>query len=226
MTTALIIPAAGIGKRFSEKVKKQFYLIDGKPLLYFTLKRMLSLYKFNEIVLGINDSDRDFVHGIINLLSFDLPFKTVLGGDIRARTVQNCLEVSESEFVLVHDAVRPFVDQGVVADVVEKAAAFGAAIPALKIRDTIKKAENGIIKETIDRECLYLAHTPQGFKRSLLRDAINFALQKGISVTDEASALELFGKSVYIVPSSPDNIKITYTEDMQMFNMLKGKYFD
>ncbi len=225
MTVALVIPAAGVGERFSKEIKKQFYLIDGKPVLYFTLKKMLSLYKFDEVILGINDGDKELVHGIISLLHAYVPFKTASGGDTRARTVMNCLEAASSELVLVHDAVRPFVDERTVADVIAKAWEFDGAIPAVKIRDTVKRAENGIIAETVDREGLYLAHTPQGFKRNILKEAMNAAFNGGFSVTDEASAMELFGKSVYIVPSAPDNIKITYTEDIQTVNMLKSKYF-
>lgn len=225
MTVALVIPAAGVGERFSKEIKKQFYLIDGEPILYFTLKKMLSLYKFDEVILGINDGDKELVHGIISLLPADIPFKTASGGDTRARTVMNCLETASSELVLVHDAVRPFVDERTVADVIVKAGEFGGAIPVIKIRDTVKRAENGVIVETVDREGLYLAHTPQGFRRNILKEAMNAAFNGGFSVTDEASAMELFKKSVYMVPSTPDNIKITYTEDIQTVNMLKSKYF-
>lgn len=227
MTVALIIPAAGIGNRFSREVKKQFFRIDDKPILYFTLKKILSLYNFDEVIIGINNQDAKEIDGIIRDLNLQIDFKIVQGGETRAHTVLNCLKTVTSDITLVHDAVRPFISKDIIDSVIRCMLEFDGAVPVLKVRDTVKRTgkNENIIKETIERDDLYLAHTPQGFKTELLKKALFEASRLGLAITDESSAMELQGRSVAVVPSSCDNIKITYMEDIETVYYLKNKYF-
>ena len=226
MTIGLVIPAAGVGNRFSKDVKKQFYQIDNKPILYFTLRNILSAYNFSEVVIGISDSDRDEINEIIEDLNLDINFKIVLGGETRAHTVMNCLRAVMSDMVLIHDAVRPFVTKETVQDIIAGAIEFDGAVPAIMVRDTVKRVDNkGIIQKTEEREGLYLAHTPQGFKTNIIKNALKESINKGLNVTDESSAMEMYGSKIKIVPSSYDNIKVTYIQDIDIINILKDKYF-
>ncbi len=223
MRVALIIAAAGIGKRFSNNIKKQFYEIDNKPVIYWTLKKLTSLYKFSEIIIGIDNNDIEFVNRILSDFSFNI--KLVEGGDTRTKTVLNCISNSNSDIVLIHDAVRPFITKQIIDDVIDNAVKYDGAIPALKVRDTVKSVINNCINNTIDRELLYLAHTPQGFKRIEIKEAIEKSIKDNIEITDESSAMEYCNKKIVVVNSNYDNIKITFYEDIDIINILKNKYF-
>lgn len=223
MKVALIIAAAGIGKRFSDNIKKQFYEIDKKPILYWTIKKLISLYNFDEIIIGVNNNDIEFINGILS--DFNVEIKLVEGGDTRTKTVLNCVSCSCSDIVLIHDAVRPFITKKIVDNVIENAIKYDGAIPALKVRDTVKSVNDNFIKNTIDRELLYLAHTPQGFKRIEIKEAIEKSIKDNIEITDEASAMEYCNKKVVVVNSNYDNIKITFSDDIEIIEILKNKYF-
>lgn len=225
MKVALIIAAAGVGSRFSKDVKKQFYEIDNKPLLYYTIKKITSLYSFNEIILGIDKNDENIISEICKDVDENLSFKLVEGGLSRANTVYNCINESNSDIVLIHDAVRPFITKKIVDDVVNATIKFGGAIPAVKVRDTVKKVINNSICKTLNRDYIYLAHTPQGFNCHLIKESLKKALNDNIQITDEASAMEYCTKEVKVVDSNYDNIKITFSDDIQIVKVLKNKYF-
>ncbi|MGA1845819.1 2-C-methyl-D-erythritol 4-phosphate cytidylyltransferase [Deferribacter abyssi] len=219
----IVIPAAGVGKRFGGTVKKQFYEIFGKPIFYYTLKHLKESYCFNNFIIGCKvDSDEIFIKNLLDELNID-NVTIVEGGKERFNTVFNCLLASNAEYVLIHDAVRPIVKKEVVRELVDKLGEYKGVICGLRIRDTVKIIENGIIKETVDREKLLLSHTPQGFDRFKLIEALRYVCDKGLKITDEAQALEMLGEKVGYVLSYPENIKITYKEDIAYIEaMLKG----
>ncbi|KAA0259180.1 2-C-methyl-D-erythritol 4-phosphate cytidylyltransferase [Deferribacter autotrophicus] len=219
----IVIPAAGVGNRFGSAVKKQFYKILGKPVFYYTLKHLKESYPFNNFIIGCKKSnDEIFIRNLLDELKID-NFKIVEGGKERFNTVFNCLLVSDVEYVLIHDAVRPIVKKEVVEEIISKLNEYKGVICGLKVRDTVKIVEGDIVKETIDREKLLLSHTPQGFDRLKLIEALKFVLDKGLKITDEAQAFELLGEKVGYVPSYPENIKITYKEDVDYVEtLLKG----
>ncbi len=225
MNTALIIPAAGVGKRFSKDQKKQFIEIDGKPLIYWTIKRLLDAYKFSELVVGLNSDDKPFMENIIKDMNISIPVIFAKGGSERVHTVINCLEQSKGVFVAVHDSVRPFVSDKTICDTINYAFKTKACICALPVRDTVKKVSNNIIINTVPRDNLYLAHTPQVFERELLLKALKDAVNKNITVTDEASACEIAGIKTAVVVSNYENIKVTYLEDLEVVNLFKNKFF-
>lgn len=224
MNVDLIMPAAGMGVRFSKNTKKQFYYIAGKPVIHYTLLAMFRSYPFERVIIGVNPDDIDFVKRIYGDIGFDIPLIIAGGGATRAETVYNCLKESQSQIVVIHDAVRPFVLKEQVEEVISKADIAGAAICALPIRDTVKRVIGGAIDKTIPRDNLYLAHTPQAFNRSLVYSYLWEAITEGRTVTDEASALE-HDLKVEIALSTPENIKITYESDKWLAEALIGKYF-
>lgn len=225
MSIALIIPAAGVGKRFSSHVKKQFTEIDNKPLIYWTIKRLITAYNFNEIIIGLNNDDIEFIENVIHDLNIKIPFIYAQGGKERANTVFNCLAKSKCDYAAVHDSVRPFVSNKAVQETIKQAYETGAAICGMPVRDTVKKVDNNIVVSTVPRDNLFLAHTPQVFKKDIIYNALHKALNDNILVTDEASACEYAGINVSTVLSNYENIKVTYAEDMELIDTFKKKFF-
>jgi 2-C-methyl-D-erythritol 4-phosphate cytidylyltransferase/2-C-methyl-D-erythritol 2,4-cyclodiphosphate synthase len=144
----------------------------------------------------------------------------IRGGDRRQDSVANAFDAvaERAEIVLVHDAARPFVTAEVISRTIDGASAYGAAIAAVPVRDTVKRVsldgEGGVIAETIPRETVFLAQTPQAFRRGVLRDAVR-AGRAGASGTDEAALAEHAGHRVRIVEGDPANVKITTAEDLE-----------
>lgn len=226
MSISLIIPAAGVGKRFSANIKKQFTEIDSKPLIYWTIKRLITAYKFDELIVGINQDDIKFMDKVMADLHLNIPYIYAEGGKERANTVLNCLLKSNCSYAAVHDSVRPFVSSQVVKETVERAYQKNAAICGMPVRDTVKKINGNIIEKTVSRDNLFLAHTPQVFKKDIILNALYSALENNIIVTDEASACEYAGIQVETVLSNYENIKVTYSEDINLIKLFKAKFFE
>lgn len=223
---SLIIPAAGIGKRFSGNIKKQFYEFNDKAIIYWTIKRLFDAYKFDELIIGINDDDTDYMNNIINMLSLDVPVIYAKGGMERMDTVINCLEKSTCEFAAVHDSIRPFASDKTIRNVINKAVNTNAAICGIPVRDTMKKCDNDKILLTVSRDNMFLAHTPQVFKKDLIYKALQIAADDKVIVTDEASACEYSGIAVSVTLSNYENIKVTYAEDIELIQLFKTRFFE
>lgn len=226
MSISLIIPAAGIGKRFSANIKKQFTEIDGRPLIYWTIKRLITAYNFDELIIGLNQDDIKFMDNVISDLDINIPHIYTEGGRERANTVFNCLLKSNCSYAAVHDSVRPFVSSQTVKNTIDKAYQTNAAICGIPVRDTVKKINGRIIEKTVSRDNLFLAHTPQVFKKNIILNAMHSALENNIIVTDEASACEYAGIKVETVLSNYENIKVTYSEDINLIQLFKTKFFE
>ena len=211
---AVIIPAGGIGERLGAKVPKQFLELAGRPLILHTLAPFLSHPEIDLIVIPCVEGWRDRLLALTRGLS--KPVKVVPGGATRQASVANGLKVLpvEVELVLVHDAARPFITPEAIGAVLAKVREEGAALMALPSRDTVKRVREGRVLETLPREEIYLAQTPQGALKGLLLEAFLWAEKRGLSATDEASLLEAYGVPVHVVPGSPLNFKITTPEDL------------
>lgn len=135
------------------------------PLIYWTIKRLITSYYFDELIIGLNKDDESFMNKIISELNINIPYKYVSGGKERANTVLNCLLHSMCSYVAIHDSVRPFVSSNVVKNTIDKAYQTNAAICGLPVRDTVKRINDNIIENTVPRDNLFLAHTPQVFKK-------------------------------------------------------------
>lgn len=226
MSISLIIPAAGVGKRFSANIKKQFTEIDGMPLIYWTIKRLVTAYNFDELIIGLNQDDIKFMDTVISNLKLNIQYIYAEGGKERANTVLNCLLKSNCSYAAIHDSVRPFVSSHVVINTIDKAYQSNAAICGMPVRDTVKKVNGSMIEKTVARDSLFLAHTPQVFKKDIILHALRSALENNIIVTDEASACEYAGIQVETVLSNYENIKVTYTEDIDLIQLFKAKFFE
>lgn len=222
-----VIPAGGVGSRMDAKVPKQYMLIDAQPMLLRTLKRVCDIESVSKLVIGIAKEDAHWPR-----LSFSHPklAEIVNAGASRVDTVLNCLLKIESlgaadDWALVHDAARPCVRQAEVSGLINTCLSENTGgILALPLSDTIKRAQAASrpsrIETTVSREHLWRAMTPQLFKVGELLSAIQSAKKSGANITDEASAMEAAGFQPLLVPCSPDNIKVTYPQDITFAEMI------
>lgn len=215
-----VVPAAGRGLRMGRDTPKQYLLLGGLPLLVHSLRVLDESDAISAVVLATPQPDLDYCRqDIVARYGFKKIRQVVAGGAERQDSVRLGLAAvgSEAEIVLVHDAVRPFLTASMIAQVVEAAQKHGAAIVAIPMRDTVKRAgPDGLIEETVDRKPLWLAQTPQAFKRALLEEAHANAHRDGFRATDDAQLVERLGHRVAIVEGSTDNIKVTRPEDLAM----------
>lgn len=217
MFVSAIVAAAGKGKRMGEKVNKQYLLCGGKPVLAQTLLS-LSLYPFNEMVIAAAPGEEEFCHKeIVVPLKLDIPVKVVSGGKERQDSIFNAIKIlaPQTEVVLIHDGARPFITRQLLVDSVEAAKVYGAAVTAVPVMDTIKKADDeGFIVDTPPRSLLWAAQTPQAFLFPLLCEAYGKAFEAGYWGTDDASLVERLGHRVKIIRGRYQNIKITTPQDL------------
>jgi 2-C-methyl-D-erythritol 4-phosphate cytidylyltransferase len=216
MKVSAIIPAAGQGTRMQAKVAKQYLLLNEKPVLDHTLQTFASCELIHSIILVVPASDVEGVRSQY-LQAGGKVAQVIAGGDKRQDSVYNGFNALESdtEIVLVHDGVRPFVSHEIIANSITSAAKQGAVITAIPVSDTLKKVDSEYqVTRTVDREGLWCVQTPQAFQYNLLKQAFAKAYENSFYGTDEASMVEHMGGIVSVIPGSELNIKITRPEDL------------
>lgn len=200
------------------QVPKQFLALGGQPLIIHTLRVLQASPAIDEIILAVPQTEMEYVLSqVVAPHRFTKVQKVVPGGRERQDSVRHALEAVHEDvgFVLVHDAVRPFLTERMVEEVVTAAKAHGAAIAALPMKDTVKHVgPDHVIERTIDRRPLWLAQTPQVFRRDWLLAAHRKAHAEGVHATDDAYLVEWAGHPVTVVEGRGDNIKVTRPEDM------------
>jgi 2-C-methyl-D-erythritol 4-phosphate cytidylyltransferase len=224
MQALAILAAAGRGERMGAGRPKAFLELAGRPLLLHAaeaFERAPSVVGIIVVVAAAEtDAARAVLGGVRKLRA------VVAGGERRQDSVRAGLEQIGEGFdgiVLVHDAARPLVDVPLVESVVRTASATGAALPVLPLVDTVKRVRDGRVVETLDRGELAAAQTPQGFRCAILTAAYAAAQREGLTVTDEAMAVERLGQPVSVVPGSGNNRKITTPDDLAWAEaLLKG----
>jgi 2-C-methyl-D-erythritol 4-phosphate cytidylyltransferase/2-C-methyl-D-erythritol 2,4-cyclodiphosphate synthase len=219
MRVTAIIAAGGRGTRLAADRPKQFLEIAGHSLLELSVSAMASSGRVDDIVVAVPADHVDEVRGQFGRVG--IPLVVVAGGRRRQDSVANALASvpRESDVVLVHDAARPFVSRDVIGRTIDAAASFGAAIAAMPVRDTVKQASaalvdgSRVVHATLRRDEIFLAQTPQAFRRSLLEEA--FQRAGDLDVTDEAMLAERAGFPVHLVAGDPGNIKVTTPDDLE-----------
>ena len=213
-----LVPAAGRWLRMGGPVPKQFLSIGGQPLIVQSLRVLQAASVIDQIILAVPSADIAYCENeIVALHRFTKVTKVVAGGVERQDSVRNALAQvpSDTDIVLIHDAVRPFLTQRMIDEVVARARKEGAAIVALPMRDTVKHVRiDGMIERTVDRTPLWLAQTPQAFRRDWIESAHSKGHTEGVRATDDAFLVEWLGHSVSVVEGSGENIKVTRPEDM------------
>jgi len=215
MHVTAIIAAAGAGRRLGAAKPKQLLDIGGGSMLQHSVRAFLGHPRVADVVVVLSpDLTTLALAGIEPSRAAAL--RVVKGGDRRQDSVANgfAAVAPESDVVLIHDAARPFVSADLIDRTIDAAAAHGAAIAALQSRDTVKRvAGDGRITETIPRETIYLAQTPQAFRRDVLAAAIELG-RSGVEATDEAMLAERAGYHVHVVDGDPGNVKVTTSADL------------
>lgn len=210
-----LIAAAGSSQRM-EGENKLLLPLGGKPVLAHTLQAVDAASGVNEIVIAAREEDLVKFAELCKLWGITKPVKVVVGGKTREESVlRAAMEANrDADLLAVQDGARPFVTPELIDEVIQAARIHYAAAPALPVKDTIKVATNGIVRNTPDRSLLYAVQTPQVFDAQILRAALESAVKEGVKLTDDCSAVERIGKDIHLTPGREDNIKITTPWDM------------
>lgn len=222
---AAILPAAGLGTRMGAETPKQFLELDGTPIVVHSVRRIASCPLVTDIIVATRADVVDSLEQRLRGESFMQAVRVVRGGDSRQDSVGLALKEvpDDTEIVLVHDAVRPFVTRERIARVIEEARRCHAAILGIPAMDTVKEVKRASLPEdvalitaTIPRERVVLAQTPQAFSTKLIKEAFARAQADGVNASDEAGLVERLGHDVHVVLGSERNIKITKPADMSL----------
>ena len=231
--TAIVL-AAGSGKRMGTSVKKQYLLLNGKPVLYYALKAFEDSERIQRIILVTGDGEERYCkEEIVETYGFQKVSAIVTGGRERYHSVWNGLnaiskregcERNSESYIFIHDGARPFLTEKILEDTYAAAVQYQACVAAVQSKDTVKISDgNGFALSTPDRRSVWNIQTPQVFETSLilqayerLKNRLPKLQEQGIQVTDDASVVEMFTESrVKLVEASYQNIKITTPEDMK-----------
>jgi len=225
-----VIPAAGSGQRMRQSIAKQYLSVHGKTLMEHTLAVFQTSSNINGIMVCTPPNDVTWP-----TLNINLPH--TVGGATRANSVLNGLQALlnlqgavEDDWVLVHDAARPCLSTTLLDSLIEQLQGDDVGgILAVPAKDTLKQSyeydSNGVaqIDKTLDRSTVWQAQTPQMFRLGLLQNALHAALQQGVSITDEASAIEWSGHSPKLIEGDSRNIKVTTPDDLALAEFLLAK---
>ncbi len=207
-----VIVGGGSGTRMGTAIPKQFLELQGKPVLYHTVKTFLEVYSDLEIILVLPGQYLSKGHSLVNDFTEGSRIKVQPGGDTRFESVKRGLElVLFPSIVFVHDAVRCLVSKHLIKRCYEQALTLGSAIPAVAATDSIRIEVNGIHRVE-DRNHVRIIQTPQTFQSSLLLKAFQLPYQP--TFTDEATVVEHLGEKVYLIEGDHENLKITRPIDM------------
>lgn len=216
-----IVLAAGQGRRMGTKIQKQYLLLNGKPVLYYSLNVFQKSEVIDEICIVTGAGDEDYCkREIVERYGITKVSQIIAGGAERYLSVWNALQViGEDGYVFIHDGARPFVDEEMLYRVYNQVVCHRACVVGMPVKDTIKISdENGFVKETPDRSRVWMVQTPQVFDMALVKRAYALLIEKNeINVTDDAMVVEQMMKiPVKFVEGSYENIKITTPEDLKI----------
>ena len=224
MRITAIVPAAGRGTRLGATVPKQFIELEGRPVLVHCLGVLDNVELISAIIVSASQSETEIIRKMIKDFCIKKVTDVVEGGKERTQSVRNAFNrISSADYVLIHDAVRPFITESAVVDVIHAGISYGAAISAVPVTDTVKFADkDNIIVKNIERNGLWLAQTPQVFSYDLLSEAYRMYDRNPVEATDESGIMELQGTKVKIVQGSIFNIKITTESDLILAKLIAG----
>lgn len=214
---AVILAAAGKSSRFHDKhYKKPFAPLANRAVWLHSAERFVNRDDVSQLVLVISPDDREYFNFKFSSNAAILGIDVVEGGSTRAESISNGLTKvnSDCEFVCIHDAARPCLAEEWINRIFEAAIEHSAAIFAIPVAGTLKRVDKNVIQETVSRESLWEAQTPQVFRRELLIEA--HSKRGDFNATDDAQLVERLGHTVHVVPGSPVNLKIATREDLRL----------
>ena len=224
-----LIPAAGMGKRMGKDRQKQFLMFGDMPVLAHTLKVFEGVDEVTEIIVIAPKGEEGFcLDKIIEKYRIHKVTKVIAGGKERQDSVYNGLKLlsDDTDFVIVHDGVRPFVSGDVIKQGIEFAKSFDGVVAGIPAKDTVKRVSDDMFVEaTMNRAHLWLIQTPQTFKYKIINEAYNKAYINDYYGTDDSSLVERLGYKIKVIMDSYENIKITTPEDMLFAEMIYKNRF-
>ncbi|MNP13841.1 2-C-methyl-D-erythritol 4-phosphate cytidylyltransferase [compost metagenome] len=220
----IVIVSAGKGSRMGTEESKQYLLLKDKPIIIHTLEVFNKLPLIKEIVLVTGLADVERVKAWIQQYNMDKVVKVISGGSERQHSVYKGLLEIHTDWVMVHDGVRPFVEPADIEECYQTALRVGASVLAVPVKDTIKKVDgSGIIVETPDRQSLWAIQTPQTFRVSDLLRAHQLAQNTGFVGTDDSMLVERLGIPVAVVHGGYSNIKLTTPDDLEYAEFIEKR---
>ena len=208
--TAVVV-AAGSARRMGG-IDKAMAEVGGIPMLLRTVRALAKSKRISGITVVTRENLLD---SITTMCAAEPKFLgAVTGGNSRAESVLCGLKAVETPLVAIHDGARPLVTVPVIDAAIEAAEICGAAAPAIAVHDTIKKAKNGVVEQTLDRSSLFAVQTPQVFETSAIRSALQAAMTQNLPLTDDCPAMDMMGVRTHTVEGDAGNIKLTEPDDM------------
>ena len=219
-----VVPAAGASTRMGED--KILLDLGGCPVLVRTLQALEGCPLIQEVVVVAREEQVLPVSQLCRDYALEKVRRVVVGGATRTLSVLAGIREASQEagLIAIHDGARPFVSQEVLEAAIRKAAEHGAAAPGVPVTDTIKRARDGTVEETLEREGLFAIQTPQVFEAALIKAALQKAAEEGLSLTDDCAAVERLGMTVALTAGDPANIKLTTPADLDLgLGILQGR---
>jgi 2-C-methyl-D-erythritol 4-phosphate cytidylyltransferase / 2-C-methyl-D-erythritol 2,4-cyclodiphosphate synthase len=219
MHVTAIIAAGGRGERLGRAQPKQLLEVGGRAILERSVAAFLAHPSVDAVIVALPHAVAANPPAYLRT-DGGKPLQIVTGGVRRQDSVANAFRAADadSDLFVIHDAARPFVTADLIARTIAAAAESGAALAAMQSRDTVKQGQEGqegrLVRATLPRDTIYLAQTPQAFRRDVLRRALELAAREGVDATDEAALVELAGLPVRLVDGEASNIKITTADDI------------
>ncbi len=227
---AFVVVAAGRGERMGDRAEgpKQYRKIGDKPILRHSLEAILAWHRTGDVVVVIHPDDASLFETAVYGMQHAERVRSVLGGKTRQESVFNGLRALDGDLVaavMIHDAVRPFLDDTLLDRIAAPILkGHSGAVPAIPVADTLKRGADGAIVETVDRQALYAAQTPQAFDFQTILSAHEHASHASdVEFTDDASILEWAGQTVRLAEGTTDNVKITLRRDLDLANERMSK---
>jgi 2-C-methyl-D-erythritol 4-phosphate cytidylyltransferase len=217
-----LIPAAGMGKRMGASMNKQYLQLGGKPIVARTLQVFQDSPLISGIILVIPEDEIPYCRReVVEKYNLSKVLDVVPGGSERQHSVMNGLRAlqhlaSAEDIILIHDGVRPFIDEGILQQSIDLASSGVGALVAVQSKDTIKVVRDGVVISTPERSTLWQAQTPQSFRYGQILQAHRQAVEDNFIGTDDCSLFERSGEPVRIITGSYRNIKITTPEDLAL----------
>ena len=218
-----IIVAAGKSERMGADVDKVFLSLGTRPVLAYSLQAFEQCPLIDGIIVVARKDRVEAARGLVQMFGFSKVRKVVAGGATRQASVMiGMAELGDDvKIVAVHDGARPCVTSALIEETIKSAKKCGSGVAAVKLTDTIKEVARGtLVTQTVDRSKLWAVQTPQTFRTDWLKKAYAQTWKKKQEVTDDASAVEMMGEAVHLVPSARSNIKITTPEDLFLAAMI------
>lgn len=219
LKVTVIIPASGSGERFGGKVPKQFLKVKGREVIAHTIAKFTRIRKVDEIIISTKPEYFVRMGMIVRKNNFKKVKRITEGGERRQDSVYNALlqtDGKDDSIILIHDAVRPFITEKKIREVIKAAEKNVCVITGLRISETIKRTDkNDFVTETINRTNVRAIQTPQAFRKNILMRSFEKAYEENFTGTDEAAIVEHAGFKVKVIDGEKTNIKITHKEDLK-----------